>query len=321
MRRGSGYRTEGQYSIDFGECPGWEAEISVSGEEVSRVEAREDSVLKYICFGSGSSGNSCYIGSRRGGIIIDAGVTPDLVCRALSSNGIPERHVKAVLLTHDHSDHVRYAYKFMRTFPGVRLFCTNRVLTGVLRRHSVSKRLRDYHHPVFKEIPFKILDFEITAFDVPHDGSDNMGFNVCFQGRNFVLATDLGAVTDRARHYMCSADYLVIESNYDARMLMFGPYPQYLKARIRTDHGHMDNADTAAFLSDIAGERLKYVFLCHLSQDNNTPEKALEAVKTALESRGLKVGDATESIADRGSDIHLMALPRFSPSRLFVFRP
>ena len=226
----------------------------------------------------------------------------------------------SLLLTHDHSDHVRYAYNIVRNHKHIRLFCTNRVLGGILRRHSISKRIKDYHHPIFKEIPFKIADFEITAFEVPHDGTDNMGFSIEFDDRRFVLATDLGAVTDRARHYMSRANYLVIEANYDLDMLRFGKYPEYLKARIQTENGHMDNVATGAFLKDIINPDLKYIFLCHLSQDNNTPSKALKAVREALESAGKVVGNAAETILDRKADVQLMALPRFEPTRWFVFR-
>ena len=155
---------------------------------------------------------------------------------------------------------------------------------------------------------------------MPHDGSDNMGFNIEFEGRRSVLATDLGAVQARARHYMSQANYLVIESNYDLDMLRNGRYPEYLKARIQTDNGHMDNTATAAFLNEIVNPELKYIFLCHLSQDNNTPSKAIKASREALQQKGLKVGCASESPSDREADIQLMALPRFEHTRRFVFR-
>ena len=182
-------------------------------------------------------------------------------------------------MTHDHSDHVRYVYTLLRNNKHLRLYCTNRVVNGILKRHSISKRLKDYHQPIFKEIPFKIADLEITAFEVPHDGTDNMGFSIEFAGMRFVLATDLGEVTERARFYMSRANYLVIEANYDLQMLRLGRYPEYLKARIQTEIGHMDNTHTAAFLKEIINPDLKYIFLCHLSQDNNTPQKALAAVR------------------------------------------
>ncbi len=275
----------------------------------------------YFCsFGSGSSGNSCYVGSREGGLIIDVGIRAEDIERGLAANGVSMSHVKGVLLTHDHSDHVKYVYALLRNNRHLKLFCTNRVLNGMLRRHSISKRIKEYHIPIFKEIPFKVLDFEITAFDVPHDGSDNMGFSIEFDSRRFVVATDLGEVTDRARHYMSRATYLMIEANYDAHMLRMGRYPEYLKARIASGSGHLDNRQTAAFLSEIITPDLNHIFLCHLSQDNNTPQIALHTVREALEKKGLKVGNAMETFDDRKADVQLAALPRFDMTRWFVFR-
>lgn len=291
-------------------------EKKTEGEAVS-----SDDRLFYISFGSGSSGNSCYIGTSNGGVIIDAGVKADEIEKQIRANGIDMKKVYGVLLTHDHSDHVRYVYTLVRNNRHMRLFCTNRVLTAILRRHDISKRIKDYHTPIFKEIPFKIKDLEITAFEVPHDGSDNMGFSVNFGERNFVLATDLGNVEQRARHYMSLADYLVIESNYDLGMLKRGRYPEFLKARIQTSFGHMDNLATAQFLKEIYTARLKHVFLCHLSKDNNTPEIALEKVKAALEAAGARVGEGMETLSDRQADIQLTALPRYDATRLYVFRP
>lgn len=289
-------------------------------ENDKKIIDSPDSYLHYISFGSGSSGNSCYIGCTKGGIIVDAGLKAEDIEKILNSHGVPMNKVKGLLLTHDHSDHVRYAYSILRQHKHIRLFCTNRVLNGLLRRHNISRRIKEYHNPIFKEIPFRILDFEITAFEVPHDGSDNMGFHILFGDKHFVLATDLGAVTARARHYMSQANYLVIEANYDEEMLRYGRYPEYLKARIRTDNGHMQNEATAAFLKEIINPELKYIFLCHLSQDNNTPAKALKAVRDVLEGIGKKVGTAQETVLDRKSDVQLMALPRYEPTRWFVFR-
>lgn len=201
----------------------------------------------------------------------------------------------------------------------MRVYCTNRVLNGLLRRHSISKRIKEYHNPIFKEIPFKIMDMEITAFDVPHDGSDNMGFFVQYKHHNFALATDLGAVTERAHHYMSRANYLVIEANYDLPMLLNGRYPEYLKARIQTERGHLDNEATAAFLKEVWNAEMNHIFLCHLSQDNNTPAKALKAVGEALTSLGIKVGAGQESVFDRKADVQLVALPRFGASRRYRF--
>ena len=296
-----------------------ESEDGVSELETPEVDLQETKVLKYISFGSGSNGNCAYLGNEDGGILIDAGVDMRKVVDGLQANGISPESVKGICLTHDHSDHVRYVYAFLRKYRNTGLFCTNRVLGGIFRRHSISRRVKDYHVAIFKEIPFKLAGFEITAFEVSHDGTCNSGFSIDFEGVKFVIATDLGAVTDRARYYMSQSDYLVIESNYDAKMLAEGKYPEYLKNRIRTDEGHLDNADTAAFVSEIYGPRLKYVFLCHLSEDNNTPELARRTVVDALVAKGVSVGEGTESLVDRSKDLQVVVLPRYDITRCYKF--
>ena len=282
--------------------------------------AQAPSPLFYISFGSGSSGKCCYLGTRNAGILIDAGVQTETVVDTLKENGIKMENILGICLTHDHGDHVKYAYNIVRKHKHMKVYCTNRVVNGMLRKHNISKRIKDYHSPIFKEIPFKLGDFEITAFDVPHDGDDNMGFFVRHGDKNFVVATDLGAISERARHYISQAHYLMIEANYDKEMLIKGTYPDYLKRRIQTDRGHMDNVETAAFLSEIYTPQLKYIFLCHLSNDNNTPEIALNTISKALKDRGLTIGTAQETIEDRKADVQLMALPRLEPTRWFVFK-
>lgn len=318
-----------QPSLPFEE---WEEENSAGlHEDIASYESDSDimdagdaeitpvaSRLHYISFGSGSSGNSCYIGTSEGGVVIDAGIRADIIEETLGKHGVSMRHVKGLLLTHDHSDHVRFSYNLLRNNRHLAVYCTPRVLNGLLRRHNISKRIKEYHTPIFKEIPFKIAGMEITAFDVPHDGSDNMGFSIEYGNRRFVMATDLGYVADRARHYMSQANYLVIESNYDAEMLRTGRYPEYLKARIRAANGHLDNVDTAGFLSEIINPELKYIFLCHLSKDNNTPDRALVAVREALKAKGITIGHGDETLSDKKCDVQLVALPRYDATRWYV---
>lgn len=309
-------------AFDFEEWlePGGASPNQVVQPVASSRPNEADTRIFYQSFGSGSSGNCCYVGTVNGGLLIDAGIREDAVEMILKSNGIGMNKVKGILLTHDHNDHVKYAYKFLRNNKGISLFCTNRVMNGILRHHNVSRRIKDFHVPIFKEIPFKVGDFEVTAFETSHDGTDNMGFSLNYQGRNFVLATDMGIVTSRARHYISGARHLVIESNYDLQMLVEGRYPEHLKARIQTATGHMQNEATAEFLKEIYSKNLRHIFLCHLSNENNTPSKALIAVKGALESLGLKIGNCDDSLDDRAADVSLMALPRTEPTRWFVFR-
>lgn len=277
--------------------------------------------LKFVSFGSGSSGNCAYLGDSSCGMLIDAGVDTKTVLDGLATNGLSIKNVVGILLTHDHSDHVRFVYQLVRKYTHIGIYCTPKTLNGLLRRHSISRRIKDYHKPIYKEFPFKLGDFEVTAFDVSHDGTDNCGYFITHGRHKFAVATDLGCITDRVDFYMRQAQYIMIESNYDQYMLDHGPYPLYLRARIAAERGHLNNEVTARFLKEIFSPQLRYVFLCHLSHDNNTPEIALECTRTALLDAGTpRVGNGSDPRLNNDGGIELIALPRFDASPLFTFR-
>lgn len=277
--------------------------------------------LKFVSFGSGSSGNCAYLGDSKCGMLIDAGVDTKTVLDGLAANGLSIKNIVGILLTHDHSDHVRFVYQIVRKYTHIGIYCTPKTLNGLLRRHSISRRIKDYHKPIYKEFPFKLGDFEVTAFDVSHDGTDNCGYFITHGRHRFAVATDLGCITDRVDFYMRQAQYIMIESNYDQYMLDHGPYPLYLRARIAAERGHLNNEVTARFLKEIFSPQLRYVFLCHLSHDNNTPEIALECTRTALLDAGTpRVGNGSDPRLNNDGGIELVALPRFDASPLFTFR-
>lgn len=287
---------------------------------INRAELENPDKMFFLTFGSGSSGNCAYLGDSDGGFLIDAGVDCKKVTEDLNRNGVTMNKIRGIFLTHDHGDHVRYAYAFLRKFRHLKLFCTPKTLNGILRRHSISRRIKDYHHPIYKETPFKLDKFTLTAFEVSHDGTDNAGYFIEYGKLRFAIATDTGYITERADHYLRQADYVMIESNYDLEMLQNGSYPEYLKARILSNTGHLDNAVTARYLAEIYTPALKYVFLCHLSNDNNSPEIALHVVRDALERKGLSIGDGTGSITSRQADLQLVTLPRYDTSLMYVLR-
>ncbi len=280
----------------------------------------------FMSFGSGSSGNCSYVGDREGGFLIDAGVEVAKVVDGLRRNGISMDRVSGICLTHDHGDHIRDVYGLLRRYRHLRVYCTPKTLNGILRRHNVSRRIKDYHAPIYKEFTFKIGNFEITPFEVMHDGADNAGYFIAHGDVRFAIATDLGCISERVNYYMRQATHIVIEANYDLRMLREGRYPEYLKARIEADNGHLDNRVTARFLADIYTPKLRSVFLCHLSHDNNTPTKALETVSAALAGAGVtRFGDGMLNLfandADETPQLNLVALPRFDPSPLYALQP
>lgn len=276
--------------------------------------------MRFMSFGSGSSGNCSYIGTPDCGLLIDAGVNNNFVTEQLAANSIDIKTIRGILLTHDHSDHVRFAYAILRYNRHMRLYATPKAFNGLLRRHNMSRRISEYHTAIYKEFPFEIGPMTVTAFETSHDGSDNAGFCIQGPGATFVIATDTGTMTARADHYIRQAQYLMIESDYDAAMLRNGPYPQHLKARIASTIGHLDNADTGRYLASIAPAGiLRRVFLCHLSVHNNTPQLALSTVRGFLEDAGVSVCHDEEPLPN-DTRVHVSVLPREKCSKLVLLK-
>lgn len=272
--------------------------------------------LRFMSMGSGSSGNCTYVGTPDDGILIDAGIDNNKVTQALERNGIDISTIRGIFLTHDHADHVKFAYALLRRNPHMRLFATLKTLEGVLRRHSISRRIKDYHSPIFKEHEYTLGNLVVTPFETSHDGTDNCGFFLRAGDSTLVIATDMGIVTDRADYYLRRADSLMIESNYDSDMLTRGRYAEHLKARIRSAIGHMDNSVTARYLADIYRPELNHIFLCHLSDDNNTPETAVATVLNALRTVGVR--PATSTLGIGPAEVFLIALPRYDVTELYL---
>lgn len=272
--------------------------------------------LRYMSFGSGSCGNCAYVGTSDTGLLIDAGVDNHVVTESLAKAGIDINTIRGIVLTHDHADHVRYAYALLRHNKHMKLFCTLRTLEGILRRHNLSRRIRDYHSPIFKEHEYKWDGLTLIPFETSHDGTDNAGFCIRFDKTCLVIATDTGIITERADYYLRQATAMVIESNYDDVMLEKGDYPVYLKVRIRSDKGHMDNAATARFLAQVYTPALTHIFLCHLSEDNNTPETALATSMNSLRTVGVNPAPSPANIS--AGTVWISALPRQKVTDLFV---
>ncbi len=291
--------------------------------------------LCFISFGSGSSGNCAYLGTPRGGVLIDAGIrepvkyhrkkknperqdvpTFDQALAELERNGVSPDMIKGVLLTHAHQDHMRTLYPAVSRCK-CSVFCTMGVMSQLLQRCRITSRITDRHVPIFKEIPFRILDMEITAFETLHDVK-SVGFSIEYEGERFVVATDTGIITERAAHYMSQANYLMIESNYDRKMLLEGTYSYMLKDRVMGEKGHLDNEVAAQFVAEHYHKNLRNVFLCHLSKDNNTEEIALNTMRQALEAKGITVGDGSNSADQSTRDIQICALPRYTFSDFYI---
>lgn len=268
-------------------------------------------MLRYISFGSGSSGNCGYLFTEKTGLMIDAGLGVRTLKKHIRNYNLRLDLAKGILVTHDHADHVKSVGSLSKGYH-LPVFATHKVHVGIEQNWCVRNKIAAEHVKlVEKDVAFHIDEFTITPFDVPHDSSDNVGYCIECEGITFVLMTDMGHITDQMKQYIGRANYLVIEADYESEMLDRGPYPEYLKNRIRGSLGHTSNSECARALAENATEKLKHVWLCHLSNENNHPDLAEKTVKQVLRAHGLVAG------SEDGADFGLDVLRRNTPSEIF----
>ena len=248
-------------------------------------------MFKFISFGSGSSGNCYYLYTENSGILIDLGIGTRKLKNHFVDYGLNYfSGIKAILVTHDHADHIKSVGSISKKFE-IPVYATRPVHSGldsnVCMRSKITHDRRMYVQP---GVSFKIDDFNITPFAVPHNSTDNAGYMIEHNGVVFSLLTDVGHITDEIASVIRRTNYLVIEANYDPQMLEVGPYPYYLKERIRSGSGHLSNLFCAEALVANHTDNLRHIWLCHLSEENNKPEIALQCVIDALENAGIKTG-------------------------------
>ncbi|MBR1594536.1 MAG: MBL fold metallo-hydrolase [Alloprevotella sp.] len=243
--------------------------------------------MQFKSFGSGSSGNCYYIAEGEEALLIDMGLGTRYFKKQCRDHGVPMHRIRALLVTHDHTDHSKCVAPFSHEM-NIPVYALPEVFQGI--------RANPHLHPdpdpslcrnVVCGEPFVVAGMQVTAFVVPHDSRGNVGYFVEAGGTNLCLMTDVGHVTEEMLQYIARADNLVIESNYDEEMLAHGPYPRILRERIASGFGHSSNAQTAAVLEHHLGSRTRRVFLCHLSENNNHPELARITVSEALQRAGL----------------------------------
>lgn len=238
--------------------------------------------MKFISFGSGSSGNCYYLCEDDCGIIIDAGIGIRGIKKGFRDYGLSLHTVQAIFITHDHTDHVKATAAL-----------SSEIQKPVYAAPVVHKSMDSNYH-LHKKVESQLRinftageetqigHFHVKAFSVPHDSASNSGYFISAEHTNLCLMTDMGSITSEMKSYISQAENLVIEANYDDAMLEVGPYPARLKARIRSNTGHSSNAQTALALSENLTNATKRIWLCHLSAENNHPELARKTVENAL---------------------------------------
>ena len=229
---------------------------------------------------SGSEGNSTYLKIGNKNILIDIGMNNKYIATKLGELGVETKDIDYVFITHPHTDHTGA----MKVF-----FKKNTPFVFVDEKMMVELPfLEDYPNLCFDSKEMDFGDFKVEPFRTSHDAPGSRGYIFKEGDKSFVYVTDTGYINHKLFDKLSNHDLYVFESNHDVEMLMHGPYPPWLKKRIRGDEGHLSNNQCGFYLSKFIGPKTKEIALAHLSHENNSPELAMKTVKNELEENGIE---------------------------------
>ena len=237
-------------------------------------------MLTFTTLASGSLGNAALVSCGDTHILLDAGISAKRITAGLAALGVKPGQLSAILLTHEHSDHVS-GLRVLTKKAGAPIYATRPTLWEWYKRNRCDE-VRELFCPHEAGTGVQIGALWVESFPTPHDAAGSVGWSIAGEGGRMVLCTDLGHVTEPVRRAVAGCDLLVCETNHDVDWVRSGPYSYYLKQRILGNYGHLSNeagAELAAFAVE-SGTRA--VILAHLSQTNNTPVRAYEAVSLRL---------------------------------------
>lgn len=233
--------------------------------------------MNFSLLGSGSKGNCTFIESGSTALLIDAGFSGKEINRRLGLIGRSLDDLSALLITHEHGDHINGAGVLSRQ---ARL----PVYANAGTHRAAEAKLNTLHQRAEFETGavFRVEGLEIHPFRISHDTSDPVGFMISDGTASICCCTDTGKITSLIRHTARHCQALILEANYDPHLLANGPYPLPLKQRVRSSHGHLANGDAARFLAELSDSSLRNVVLAHLSSTNNLPELALARIQQEI---------------------------------------
>lgn len=257
--------------------------------------------LRFSPLFSGSSGNAVYVAGPGCEILIDAGVSCSRIVDEMKAIGANPKGISAILITHEHIDHIRGAGTFARKF-GAPIYAT--AGTWAAMRQKLGEIPAELVRVIDRERDFFLGEMNVQPFETPHDAAESVGYVVSIPGgARFALATDIGCVKNGWMNAVSGASAVLLESNYDPAMLRAGRYPYELKRRIMSRHGHLSNDDAAEAAIALARAGARRIVLGHLSKENNFPELALKSCLTALERDGAPDSDVTVARRDGASGV------------------
>lgn len=252
-----------------------------------------------ICaLSSGSSGNCILLRSDSCAVLVDCGMTGKAVENELANAGVSPDRLDAIIVTHEHIDHTSGVGIMCRRYkiPVYATFGTWKAMINSLGK--IDPALIRY---IAAEVPFEISGTTFYPFSTSHDAAESIGLIFTYGGKSGAVATDMGTVSKHIFDLLSPCSIALLEANHDEIMLENGPYPQHLKERILSDHGHLSNKVCGALCAKLVREgSLRRIVLGHLSSDNNTPRRAYETVANSIEATGFKIGeDVSLYVAER----------------------
>ena len=258
---------------------------------------------------SGSSGNAIYLGTERTHVLVDAGISNRRIEKGLKEVGIKADDLSALVLTHEHSDHVQGLNVLLRKHE-VPLYATAGTLQTLQSKGILYGIPEELIHVIRSGDTLSVGDLKIFPFSVDHDAAEPVAYRFEGGGRAAAVATDMGHFTEDIICRLKGLDAILLESNHDIRMLEAGPYPYPLKRRILGDFGHLSNESAGKLLTEILHDHVKKIILGHLSKENNLPELAFETVKWEISAGACPY---------RGTDFRIEVAKRDAVSALTEF--
>ncbi len=252
-------------------------------------QAAPDYNLAVCILASGSRGNATFVSSGSTSILIDAGLSGIEIERRLKSKGLSPKDLDAILVSHEHTDHIQGVGVLSRRF-NLPVYINSKTQGAAFPQIGKVHDVKNFACGS----TFLINDLAIHPFSISHDAEDPVGFTLNQNGTTIGIATDLGIVTAMVKEHLKGCDLLILEANHDEDMLINGPYPWSVKQRVKSRTGHLSNAASKQLLNEIQHDRLKHVILAHLSETNNTPQKAVDEVGKALNPNNVQLDVAVQ---------------------------
>lgn len=237
--------------------------------------------MKLAPISSGSQGNCILLENENTSLLIDAGISKKKVEEGLDFYSKSPNEIDGILITHEHSDHIKGLGVFLRKYP-VPVYGTEKTLKSILDNSKIGEVNTDLFYSVSAGKEFSIKNLDIGALSISHDAADPVCYKFSHNNKSCAVVTDLGFYDYNLVGNLKELDTILIESNHDINMLQIGPYPYSLKQRIWGQKGHLSNEACGRLLNEILSDKLKHIILGHLSKENNYPELAFEAVRNEI---------------------------------------